>query len=176
MRAEGRANAAKAGDDLIGDQQHIVFAQNSLYGGPITLGRWRDATRAEHGLSDEGTHRLGALTQDQCLELLGAALGELGFALAFMRFPVVMRRARMDDAGYRQIHVVMIEAHARERARDHAAAVIAAMARDDLLLLGLAAQVVVIPDELHLRFVGVRSGQAIEDLAHLSRCHTHQPV
>jgi hypothetical protein len=28
MRAEGRADAAEAGHDLVGDQQHIVFAQH----------------------------------------------------------------------------------------------------------------------------------------------------
>src|SRR5690606_26022909 len=48
----------------------------------------------------------------------------------------------------------------------HAGAVIAAPARDDLLLLGPAQNVVVVPDELDLRLVRVGAGKAVIDAAH----------
>lgn len=46
--------------------------------------------------------------------------------------------------------------------------------KDDLLLRRLATQVVVVPDELGLGLAGVRTGHAIEHLAHLARRHLHQ--
>ena len=53
----------------------------------------------------------------------------------------------------------------------HVRAVIAAPARDDLFLLRPAEHVVVVPDDLDLRLVGVRPGQPEEDCAACpSRC------
>ena len=48
------------------------------------------------------------------------------------------------------------------------------VAADDLLLLGLAAGVIVVPDDLHLGVVGLGAGVGEEHLAHLDRGHLDQ--
>lgn len=60
--------------------------------------------------------------------------------------------------------MVVIEAHACHRAGDDTAAMIAALTRDDPVLRRLAAQVVVVLDELGLSRVGVRSGHGMTTL------------
>lgn len=79
----------------------------------------------------------------------------------------------MHDLRRRQVHMVVLKSHGGHRAADNAAALIAALARDDLLLGRLAAQIVVVPDELGLGSVGVRAGHAVEHLAHPTRGHLH---
>ncbi len=63
----------------------------------------------------------------------------------------------------------MEEIEPGQRAGHDAGAVIAAPARDDLLLLRPAEDVVVVPDQLDVGLVGVRAGQAEIDAAHALR-------
>ena len=53
---------------------------------------------------------------------------------------------------------------------------VAAFARDDLLLFGLTAQVVVIPNQLRLGLVRIGPGQSIEHFTRLSGSHLDQPA
>ncbi len=82
----------------------------------------------------------------------------------------------MADGASREVKGVVVEAEAGEAAGDHRAAVVTAVPADDLLLLWLAFQVVVVPHELHVGFVGIRARHAIEDLAHVARRHGDQTV
>src|SRR3546814_1513005 len=66
----------------------------------------------------------------------------------------------------RQVELLVEQLEAGERAGHQARAVIAAPARDDLLLLRPAEDVVVVPDELDVGLVGVRAREAEVDLAH----------
>src|SRR3546814_9135904 len=66
----------------------------------------------------------------------------------------------------RQVELLVEQLEAGERAGHQARAVIAAPARDDLLLLRPAEDVVVVPDELDVGLVGVRAREAAVDLAH----------
>ena len=70
----------------------------------------------------------------------------------------------VQHAGNRQIEIRMKDAEARETGCRNGSAVIAALAGDELLALGLAAHVVVIPGELDLRVVGFRAGVGEEHL------------
>ena len=61
----------------------------------------------------------------------------------------------------------MIALNPCQAARSHGQTVIGALARDDLFLGGLAAQVVVIGDQLHCRVIGIRAGIAEEHARHV---------
>ena len=87
---------------------------------------------------------------------LSPCLGEL---------PVV-RAHRVPDLRQRQVERLVEHRQAGQAAGHQARAVIAALARDDLLLLGPAEHVVVVPDQLDLGLVGVRAGQAVVDPPH----------
>ena len=63
-----------------------------------------------------------------------------------------------------------------EARRGQRHAVIAAIAGDDLALVRLAAGDVVVPHQLHLGVVGVRSGIAEEHLRHAGRRGAHDPL
>ncbi len=78
----------------------------------------------------------------------------------------VVGRLGVEDAVERQVELVVEELQAGERAGDEAGAVVAAPAGDDLLLLGAAEDVVVIPDQLDVGLVGVGAAEAEVDLGH----------
>ena len=90
--------------------------------------------------------------------------------------PVVVRRACPQDGGNRQVHQVVIEAQPGHRAGHDCVAVVAAIAGDDALLLRLSDEVVVVPDQLGLRLVGIGTRGAVKHLARLAWRHAHQPV
>src|SRR3546814_10803118 len=73
--------------------------------------------------------------------------------------PVIIRRLGMDHLGERQVELLVEQLEAGERAGHQARAVLAAPARDDLLLLRPAEDVVVVPDELDVGLVGVRRSE-----------------
>ncbi|MNE92946.1 hypothetical protein D3C80_1907330 [compost metagenome] len=53
---------------------------------------------------------------------------------------------------------------------------VATITGDDLFLFRQTTQVVVVPHQLRLCFVGVGSRQAVEDLAHFTWSHLHQTI
>ncbi len=147
--------------------------QHRLDGRVVAFGRHDHAARAHHGLHDHGADRVGALGLDQGFQV-GHQLGhELGVRQA-AAFPEPVRRRGVADEGEWQVEARVIAAQARQaRGRDRHA-VVAAVAGDDLLLGGPVADVVVIPDELDLRVVGVRARIAEEHLRHGHRRHLDQ--
>ena len=163
--AEHRAEPAEAGDDLVGDQQHVVFLQHRLDLLPVAGRRRHDAAGAEDRLADEGGDRVRPLGQDHLLELVGAVLRELLLAHRAVGAAEIIGRLGVQDRRARQVEGVVEEVEAGQRAGHDARAVIAAPARDDLLLLGPAEHVVVVPDQLDVGLVGVGAGQAEIDAA-----------
>ncbi len=155
--AEHRAQTSEAGHHLVGDQHDVVLGEHGLDLLPIAGRRRHDAAGAEHRLADEGGHGVGALVHDQRIELVGQMLRKLLLAHRAVLAAVVVGRMGVEDRRARQIEGVVEELQARERARHHARAVIAAPARDDLLLLLPAEHVVHVPDELDDGLVGVRA-------------------
>ena len=106
----------------------------------------------------------GALLGDQGLDLGDHAVAEGCFALALVRVAVVVRTGGVQHARHRQVEGLVIDGDAGEAAGRVGQAVIGAEPGDDLLLLGLAAQVVVVADQLEVGVVGVRAARAEEDL------------
>ncbi len=166
LRAHLRAQTAEAAHHFVADQQDVVLLQHLLDRRPVTH-RWRQNTAgAHHRLADKGRDRIGAFLRDQLFQLVYAIRDELRFVHASGRLAVPVRANRVLDAFERQIEVLMKTRQARETSGDDARAVIAALARDDLLLVRPALNVVVVPDELDLRFVRIRSGHAVVHLLH----------
>ncbi len=103
--------------------------------------------------------------------------GELALVDARFRVPEVMRRHRVQHRPLRQVERVVVVVEAGEAARHDGAAVIAAPARDDLLLVRAPEDVVVVPDDLELGLVGIRAREAELDALHAGRGHVeHAPA
>ena len=82
-----------------------------------------------------------------------------------MAFPPIVREVGVQHALEGQVEGLVVERNAREAPRRGGDAVIGADARDDLLFLGPAEQVVVVADQLELRVVPVRAREPEEHLA-----------
>ena len=108
----------------------------------------------------------GSSRKDEGFEFGSAAGRKLLLCLAGVGSPIVMWRARPENGGDGQIHKVVVEVKPSHRACHDRIAVIASVAGDDALLLWLADEVVVVPDQLGVGFVGVRAGGAVEDALH----------
>ncbi|MND57177.1 hypothetical protein D3C80_483000 [compost metagenome] len=76
----------------------------------------------------------------------------------------------MQDRSARQVKGVVEGRKPRHASRHHARTVIAAPARNDLLLFRAAKNVVVVPDQFNVGFIGIRTGQTKIDTAHMLGC------
>ena len=164
LEAELAAQAPEAADDFVRNQQDVMALEHRLDGVPVALRRRDDAAGAEYRLADDGAHGLRTLALDQRLQLLGAVGGELAFAHLAPRSSVVVGRLGMQHALDRQIEVLMEGGQPGERTGGNAGAVIAALARDDLLLLRPASDIVVVAHQLDLGLVGIAAGESVVDL------------
>ena len=81
---------------------------------------------------------------------------------------VVVRAAGVDDPLQRQVPGLVVGRDAGEAGGGQGQPVVAAEARDDLLLLRSAAQVVVVADQLDVGVVGVRARAAEEHLGEVA--------
>ena len=109
LEAELAADAPETTHYLIADHQDVVALEHGLDGLPVALRRRHDATGAQHRFADEGADGLRPFGLDHRLELLGAPGGE--FTLAHLGAlggtAVVVRCLGVQDAGNRQIEVIM---------------------------------------------------------------------
>ena len=81
----------------------------------------------------------------------------------------VVGRLGVEDLREGQVELLVEALEAGQRAGHQAGAVVAAPARDDLLLLRAAEDVAVVPDELDVGLVGVGAAEAEVDLRHALR-------
>ncbi len=166
VRAEHRPQTAKAGDDLIRDQQNVVLVQHLLHSGPIAFGRRHDAPGAQNRLPDEGGDGVGTFAFDQRFQFAHQVRGELCFAHVCVGAAVVIGRVGVHHLCQRQVELLVEQLQPSQRARHQTRPMIATPARDDLFLLGAAKDVVVVPDQLDVGLIRVRATKAEIDLAH----------
>ena len=164
--AEIGPGTAKGGDNFVRDQKHVIFVQDGLNGGPVAFWRGDDAARAHDRLADEGGNSFRTFAQDHFFKVVCATFGKFGLGFTGLGIPVMVRAGGVQDRRTRQIKRVVEGGKARQAAGHDPGAVIAAPARDDLFLLRQAADVVVVPDQLDVGFVGIRSGHAVIDALH----------
>jgi hypothetical protein len=155
--AEALAQAAEAGDDLVGDEQDVVLLQHRLHAGEVARRRDDHAAGALHRLGDEGADGLGAFGRDQRFQLGHQPVDEGGFALAGLGVAVEVRCRHAQHAGQRQVEVLVHRGQARQRRRRRRHAVVALLARDDLLLQRLISGVVVVAHQLERGVVALRA-------------------
>lgn len=152
------------------DEGSGMLPQHGLNGLPVPRGRRHDAAGAQHRLADEGRDGIRALAFDQRLQLRRAMGHELFLALVQIRAAEIVRRLGVNDLFHRQVELLVKQLQPGQRAGDQPRPVIAAPARDDLLLLRPAQDVVVIPDQLDVGLIRVRAAKAEIDLGHIRRC------
>src|SRR5690606_6535631 len=107
-----------------------------------------DAAGTHHRLGDHGGYRIRTLALDQVAQGLHHACGEFFFALAVLAEAVVVWAVGVEHAVDRQIPTDVVVRQARQRGRHDGHAVIGLGARDDLLLVRLAARIVEVPGQL----------------------------
>jgi hypothetical protein len=181
VAAKHASGAAEAGNNFVGDEQDVVFAQHGLHCGPVAGWRRHEAAGAENRLADKAADGVGIFAEDKRFELRGAAGGKLLLGLVLLRFaqlcaPVVMGCAGAQDGWDGQVHQIVVEAEPGHGAGHDGVAVVTAFAGDDALLAGFADEVVVVPDELGLSLVGIGAGGAVEDLAGLAGGHADEAI
>ena len=174
LAAEHVAGAAKAADDLVGDQEDVVFAQNCLDFLPIGFGRHHHAPCPHHGFGNKGGDGLWAFGLDHRVEVVGAAGGKIFFALTLLPLAPVMRTGGVQDPLDRQVEGFVVVRQPGHGGRRNRHPVITADAADDLLFLRLAKAVRPVPEHLEDGVIGLRPGIGEEHLAHGHRREADQ--
>ena len=164
LRGEPRAEAAEAGDHLVGEEQDAVFVDDALHLRPI--GRWRnlDAAGALHRLAGKGCDVLRSDGQDLVLERARGAKAELVRRLAFEGLAVPIGIHDVAEALIDRVAMRVHVRHAAHRACGDGRAVIGVLARDDDAPLGLALEHPIVPDQADGGVVRFRPRRAIEHL------------
>ena len=121
------------------------------------------AAGAHDRLGEERGDRVGAFALDQRLEVVDHARAERALALARLGEPVPVWAAGMEEALQRQVPGAVVDRDAGEAGGGAGQPVIAAEARDDLLLRRLSPKVVVVADQLDVGVVGIRARAAEKD-------------
>ena len=92
LDAEVVPEAAEAGDDLVGDQQHLVLVADGADALEVAGRRHDDAADALHRLGDERADGVRALALDDALELVGA--GDAAVGIRQVELAAVAERPR----------------------------------------------------------------------------------
>ena len=163
-RAEHIAGAAKAGDDLVGNQQDAVFVADALDFRPIGRGRNDHPTRALNRLTDKGCNLVEADLVDRGFQLPGALKPEL----LGRHVPALGPPVRLVDV----VNPVDLAAmgvdrrHAPKTAAPHGRAVIAVLTRDDNTLFGHTLDLPIAPHKADIGVIGFRTGPGKEGVVH----------
>ena len=177
LAREAVAGAEEAGDDLVGDHQHVVLLEHRL--DLLEVGPRRNDRAARGrapGSATKAATVSGPSARMSCSSSSARRLANASLALAGVRVPVPVVAAGVEDVRDRQVEALVHRGQARERARRHRDAVVAVLAGDDLLLLRLAAGVVVVPHELAHVVVGLGARVREPHPRHRHRSGVEQPL
>ena len=153
-----------------------MLLQHGLNLRKVAARRQQHAADAHQRLGDECRNRVGAFTLDQLLEVAREPRRVVLLALAFLRAAIVVGRVGVQERRQRHVEHLVKRRQTREPRGGERRAVIALEARDDFLFLRPPDGVVVIPDELDLRVVGIGAGVAEEHAGCRERRHSHELV
>ena len=148
------AGAAEARDHLVGYEEHVVLAQERLQALEVTFRGELKSARAGDRVDHHGGDGLGPFRQDQILYLLEEARGVGLLVLARRHGAEHVGSIDLEEALERHVESHLQRREAGEARRRHGGAVVAPHTGDDLLLLGPAERVVVVPDQLDDGVVG----------------------
>ncbi len=167
---EPRAEAAKAGDDFIREQQDAVLVDDALNFRPIAVGRDLDAARALHRLGGNRRDVLRSAAQNFVFEGARGAKAEGFGRLAVEGFPIPVGIHDVAEAFVNRIAMAVDVAHAAHRSGGDRRSVIGVVAADDDAPLRFALQHPVVADETDGGVVRFRARRAEEDLIEICRC------
>ena len=166
VATEHVAGAPETGDDLVGHHQDVMLFQHRLDLCEVAGRRHDDAAGALHRLGEEGGDGVGAFAGDQGFEVGDQPIDHLFVGLAGMGRVIKARAAGAQHACDRQVEVGMVVGQAGEACRHDGDAVIAALACNQLFLLGFAKRIEVVPDHLDRSVVGLGAGVGKERFVH----------
>ena len=129
LGGEPRADAAEAGDHLVGDEQDAVAVADRADALEVARGRRERAAGVLDGLHDHHRDRLGAGLDDRRLEVVEQERGELLLGLAG-RAVVAVRVADVDHVGDERLERGAQRRDAVDRERAHRGAVVGEPAGD----------------------------------------------
>mmetsp|Transcript_4904 Transcript_4904/g.14863 ORF Transcript_4904/g.14863 Transcript_4904/m.14863 type:complete len:273 (-) Transcript_4904:257-1075(-) len=162
------AGPAQPCDNLVAHQQYVMALAHLAHCRVVPHRRDDDAAGTLQGLRDEAGDSVWTPPEDLGLKLVRQPGHKGGFALAWSRIPVIMRRRDMRHKVERQARAdaaAMNIGQPSERACCDSDAMVSPLARDEIALLGLTACVVVAPNQPHLRVVRIGATLAEKDLA-----------
>src|SRR4051794_19521684 len=158
LGAEHVAEPAVGADDLVGDQQDVVLVADLADALEVALGRREAAAGVLDRLHDDGRDRVGALeldaVRDGLREVLGAVAGRQAVEVR-VRHVAAARGERLERLAQRR--------HAGGAERAHRRAVVGDLARDDLVLVRVARELVVLAGELQRGLDRLAAARGEED-------------
>ena len=185
LQAEHLSRPAEAGDDLVGDEEHVVLVADLADAREVVVLRDDHPARPLDRLRDEHGHRVRPFAEDRLLQLVR---GRDALALAGRRLVAVgvggrdVHEARHARLEHRPVRGDPGRGHRRE-----GDPVVAPLARDDLGLVRLAAELPVVAGHLEVAVarlpaprgeveaVDVRVGDRGEPLGELDRPRVGAP-
>ena len=131
LRAEPRAEAAEAGNDLVGAEQDVVAVAQLTDAAPVPLRRRECTAGVLHRLEDHHRNRLRACGLDRLLQLVEQEGGELRLTL-FGWAVIAVRVANMVHSGHERLERLTDRRDPVDRKRTHRRPVIRDVVRDRL--------------------------------------------
>ena len=171
-----RAQPPEGADDLVGDQQHVVPVADLA--DPLEVaGRRREAAAGVlHRLQEDRGHRLRALEEDLLLDLVGGPAAERLGVVAVHRRPVDVGVRHLVRAGHQRLEGRLERGQAGDGQRALRGAVVGDGPRDDLVLVGVAGELVVLLGELPRGLDGLAAAGGEEDLVEVAGGVVRQPL
>ena len=166
VAAEHLAGPPETGDDLVGHHQDVVLLEHCLDLCEVAGRRNDHPARTLHRLGEEGSDGVGALAGDDGFEVGDQPIDHLFVGLARMGRVIEAWAAGAQHACDRQVEVGMVVGQAGEACRHDGDAVIAALACNQLFLLGFAKRIEVVPDHLDRGIVRLGAGVGKQRLVH----------
>src|SRR3954466_8949628 len=155
LGAEVVAEAAERADDLVGDHQDVVLVADLANALEVALGRREAAAGVLDRLHDHGGDRLGALELDPVRDGLGEVLGAVARRQAVhvrVRDVAAAGGERLErlgpGGGAGRLERLAQRGDAGRAQRAERRSVVGDLARDDLVLVGVAAEAVVLAGQL----------------------------
>src|SRR3954451_3500390 len=169
LGAEHVAQPAVGADDLVGDQQDVVLVADLADALEVALGRSEAAAGILDRLHDHGRDRVGALeldaVRDGLREVLGAVAG---------RQAVEVRVRHVAAAGGERLERLAQRGDAGGAQRAHRRAVVGDLARDDLVLVRLAGELVVLAGEAYGGVGRLAAARGEEDAVEVAGGHRRE--
>ena len=157
IAGEPISDSAEGGDDLVGDEEDVVFAKQIAQLGEVARRRGNDAARALDRLDEHGGDGFRALLTNRAGGFLDAPFSE-GFGVEGGLDAVGMRAGNLHESWQGQVEGFVADGQTGHARGGEGDSVVGVGAREDFVFSGLFAGVVVGADDFQSTLVGFGSG------------------